>query len=459
MLLSSWSGLLFGFSCLTWGESLLKRTHYSNELKKRIGKEVVLSGWVYDIRLIGGINFILLRDKGGIVQITAPKAKVPKEILEICNKLHQEDVLAIKGKVIKSKIAKTGVEIIPSEIEVVNKAEVPLPLDPREVTPANLDTRLDHRALDLRKPKNLAIFKIRAVATQVFRDFFVNQGFIEINTPSLTASATEGGTEVFPVVYYDKKAFLRQSPQLYKEMMIGAGFEKVFETGPVFRAEPHHTTRHLTEYFSCDVEMAWIKDEEDLMRIQENLIVYLLKQIRKKCRNELKILNKKVEIPKVPFPEINFPEVYKILEKIGKKLPYGEDLDSESEKLIGKLIKKRFRHDLVFIRAHPFKVRPFYTMKNPKKPEFTKSIDLLFKGLEITTGSQREHRYEVLLKQIKEKKLGPKSFDFYLEPFKYGMPPHGGFALGIARFIMQLLDLRNIRNAVLFTRDPVRLIP
>lgn len=438
---------------------MLNRTHYSNELKKHIGKTVVLSGWIHDVRLIGGINFLLLRDKEGIAQVTALKKKVSKKVLDTYNSLHQEDVVSVKGKVVKSKIAKTGVEIIPEEIEIVSKAAVPLPVDPRGVTKANLDTRLDHRPLDLRKQENLAIFKIRAVAIQAFREFFINKGFIEITTPYLTASATEGGTEVFPVAYYDKEAFLRQSPQLYKEMMVGAGFEKVFETGPVFRAEPHHTTRHLSEYFSCDIEMGWIKDDTDLLRLQEELIVHMLRKVKALCKNELKLLGKKIEIPKTPFPEVSFPGLYKTLEKIGKKLPYGEDLDSESEKLIGKFIKEKFNHDFVFIRYHPFKVRPFYTMKKPEEPEFTRSVDLLFKGLEITTGSQREHRYDVMIKQIREKNLEPKNFDFYLEVFKFGMPLHGGFALGISRFIMQLLDLKNIREAVLFPRGPERLTP
>ena len=448
---------MFGFS-YTQGDELLKRTCYSSELKKFVGKEMVVAGWAHDIRLIGGINFLLLRDKEGIVQVTAKKT-VPKRILDILQKLHQEDVLIVKGMVVESKIAKAGVEIIPSEIEVISKAEVPLPLDPRDVTKAKLDTRLDWRVLDLRKPENLAIFKIQSKLVEGFGEHLRKEGYLQVFTPCLIGGASEGGADVFPVVYFKERAFLRQDPQLHRELLIASGFEKVFDLGPSWRAEPSHTVRHLCEHRGCAVELAFIKDETDTMRVGEGLIVYALKKIKKECAEELELLGKEIKIPKTPFPELRFPKIYEILEELGKKIPHGEDYDRESELLLWKYVKGKYKSDFFFVNRFPFKAKPFYVMRVDEEPTWARSVDLVFRGVEQSSGGQREHRHEKIIQQLKEKDINVKTMEWFTEPFKYGVPSMGGFNLGIERFTMQLLGLKNIRETVLFARDPKRFLP
>ncbi|MDI6806391.1 MAG: aspartate--tRNA(Asn) ligase [Candidatus Aenigmarchaeota archaeon] len=439
---------------------MIKRTHYTNELKKAIGKDIKIVGWVHDSRVLGGINFLLLRDNKGIVQITAPKAKVSSDVLKICQKLHQEDVIAVKGKVVKSKIAKTGIEIIPSKIEVISQAHVPLPLDPRGVTKANLDTRLEWRVLDLRVPENLAIFKIQAKIAEWFEEYLRKEGYLQVFTPCLIGGISEGGADVFPVVYFEKQAFLRQDPQLHRELLILAGFDKIFDLGPSWRAELSHTPRHLCEHRGCAVELAFIKDETDTMRVEEELIIYALKKVKKECEEELKLLGKEIKIPRTPFPELRFPKIYEVLEKeFDKKIPYGEDYDRESEKLLGEYVKRKYKSDFFFVNRFPFKAKPFYVMRVDEDPRWARSVDLIFKGVEQSSGGQREHRYEKIIQQLKEKQMNVESMRWFTEHFKYGTISMGGFNLGIERFTMQLLDVSNIREAVLFPRTPERMLP
>lgn len=435
------------------------RTHYTGELKKQIGKEVKIAGWVHDVRILGGINFLLLRDKDGIVQVTAPKAKVEKKILDIYQELHQEDVLSIKGKVVANKNAPSGLEVIPSGIETVSKATVPLPLDPRQVTKANLDTRLDWRSLDLRSPSNLAIFKIQSKIIEGMQEYLRENGFLQVFTPSLLGGISEGGSEVFPVVYFDKQVFLRQDPQLHRELLIAAGFEKIFDTGPSWRAEKSHTVRHLTEHRTIAPEIAFIKDETDTMRVEEAMIVSALKKVKKECGEELELLKREVKIPKIPFPELRFPKVYDILKELGKKVQFGEDYDRESEAVLGKYVKEKYKSDFFFVNRFPFSAKPFYVMKVEEEPTWARSVDLIFKGMEQSSGGQREHRYDKIIHQLKEKKMNVESMKWFTDVFKYGVPPMGGFSLGIERFTQQLLDLENVREAVLFVRDPERILP
>jgi nondiscriminating aspartyl-tRNA synthetase len=437
----------------------MNRTHYTSELKKAVGKSVVVSGWVHDVRKLGGINFLLLRDFGGIVQVTATKEKANKKILDIYDKLHQEDVLSIKGKVVENKKAPGGLEIIPEEINVISRAEPSLPLDPRRVTKANLDTRLDWRSIDLRSPQNLAIFKIQSNIVQGMREYLIKQGFVQTFTPCLLEGISEGGSEVFPVVYFDRQAYLRQDPQLHRELLIAAGFEKIFDVGPSWRAEKSHTVRHMTEHRTIAPEIAFIKDESDTMRVEEEMVVYALKKVKKECADELKKLGKKITIPRTPFPELRFPEIYKILEKMGKKIPFGEDYDRESEALLAKYVKEKYKTDFFFVNRFPFAAKPFYVMKVDEEPQWARSVDLMFKGMEMSSGGQREHRYEKIIKQLKEKGMNVEDTKWFTEVFKYGVPPMGGFSIGIERFTQQLLDLENVREATLFPRDPERLLP
>ncbi len=432
---------------------------YTSELPKLVGKKVELSGWVHDVRLIGGINFVLLRDRDGIVQVTILKSKADKKILAVLQKLHQEDVIAVKGEVTKSKIAKIGIEVIPDEMLLMNRSEVSLPLDPREVTPANIDTRLDWRPIDLRKPQNIAIFKIQAKILEGFEEFLKKEGFIQVFTPSLLGGTSEGGAEVFKIKYYDSDAFLRQDPQLHRQLTIIGGFDKIFDVGPSWRAEESRTPRHLSEHRAVAPEMSFIKDESDIIKLEEMMVVYAIKKIQKECEKELKTLGKEITLPKTPFPELRFPKIYEILEEMGKEIPFGEDYDRESEKLLGDYAKDKYKNDFFFVNRFPSAVKPFYVMRVDEEPKWARSVDLIFKGIEQSSGGQREHRYEKLAENIKEKKLKLADLDWFVKHFKYGAPPHGGFCLGLERFTMQLLDIENIKEAVLFARTPDRLLP
>lgn len=438
---------------------MLIRKQYTDELTKFIEKEVTLGGWVHDIRLLGNINFLLLRDKNGIVQVTASKDKVSKEILDIYKKLRQEDVLFVKGKVVKSKIAKIGLEIIPSQIEVISKAETPLPLDPRNVTPANLDTRLDWRSLDLRRPENFAIFKIQTLITDGMEEHLKKEGFLRVWTPSLLGGMSEGGAEVFETDFFGKEAYLRQDPQLHRQLLIAAGFDKIYDFGPSWRAEMSDQPTHLSEYRTIAPEFAFMKDETDMMRLEEETVIAGVKKVKKECEKELNVLNKEIEIPKTPFPELRFPKIYETLEEMGKKIKVGSDLDKESEMILAKYVKEKFKSDFFFINRFPSAIKPFYVMRVDEEPQWARSVDFVFKGLEQSSGGQREHRYEKIVEQVKEKGMNLESLKWFTEVFKYGVPPHGGFSLGIERFTMKLLDLKNIKEATLFSRYPVRMLP
>lgn len=438
---------------------MLERSHYSSELKNQVNKNVVVSGWIHDVRVLGGINFLLLRDKEGMVQVTAPKGKVSEKVLEIYSKLHQEDVLAVKGKVVKSKIAKIGIEIIPSEIEIISKADTPLPLDPRWVTPANLDTRLDWRSLDLRRKENLAIFQIQAKLQEGMEEFLKKNGFLRVWTPSILGGISEGGAEVFKINFFGKGAFLRQDPQLHRQLLIAGGFEKVYDLGPSWRAEPSDQPTHLAEHRTIAPEFAFMEDEGDMIKIEQEMCIAGIKKVIEDCEKELKILGKEIEVPKTPFPELRFPKIYEILKEYGKKLPMGSDLDKESEKILAKFVKEKHMHDFFFINRFPSEVKPFYVMRVDEDPKWARSVDLIFKGLEQSSGGQREHRYEKIVQQVKEKGMNLEGLKWFTEVFKYGVPPHGGFSLGIERFTMKLLDISNLKEAVLFPRYITRMLP
>jgi len=438
---------------------MLKRTHYTNELEKNKGKKVTIAGWVHDVRLLGKINFLLLRDREGIVQITASKDKVSQEILNIFKKLHQEDVVAIEGKVVKSRATKVDIEVIPSEIEIISKSEAPLPLDPRWVTPANLDTRLDWRSLDLRRKENLAIFKIQAKLQDGMEEYLKKNGFIRVWTPSILGGISEGGAEVFKIDFFGKDAFLRQDPQLHRQLLIVAGFEKIYDLGPSWRAEPSDQPTHLAEHRTIAPEFAFMEDETDMMRLEQEICVAGIKKVIEDCEKELKILGKEIKVPKTPFPELRFPKIYDILEQYGKKLPRRVDLDKESERILSNFVKEKYKNDFFFVNRFPSAVKPFYVMKVDEDPEWARSVDLVFKGLELSSGGQREHRYEKIVQQVKEKEMSLESLKWFTETFRFGVPPMGGFSLGIERFTMKLLDLSNIKEAVLFPRYITRMLP
>ncbi|MEE9594661.1 MAG: aspartate--tRNA(Asn) ligase, partial [Candidatus Hydrothermarchaeales archaeon] len=436
----------------------MEKRLYSNEIdSRRNGETVRIAGWVHDIRNLGGLRFVLVRDKGGLVQVTLPKKYVPEEVFDATSGLPKESVISVVGEVQAQEKAPRGYEIIPKEIEVLNTAATPLPLDPTGRVDANLDTRLDHRTMDLRRSKINSIFKIRDVALAEGADYFRKRGFVEVQTPRIISTSSEGGTELFPIAYFEREAFLAQSPQLYKQMLMATGLDRAFELATYFRAEEHDTIWHLNEVTALDAEMAFINDEFDVIDIIEGLVVAMINGIRAKCLQELQELDVEVPEPKTPFPKVPYDEAVVILEEEGLKVPKGEDLTTESEKKLGEAMKKK-GHELYFVTKYPLRIKPFYTM--PDEDGFhSNSFDLEFKGREIVSGSQRVHHPELLRKRIKEKGLNPENFGSYLEAFEFGMPPHGGFGLGIERFLMQLLALSNIREAVLFPRDRKRLTP
>ncbi len=415
-----------------------------------VGKTVILYGWIHEIRDLGGLVFIILRDREGFIQITLPKKKVSPEVFKLAKRIKRESVVKVVGTVKKELKAPQGYEIIPETIEVLNEAEVPLPLEVTEKVPAELDTRLDHRFLDLRKPKIQAIFRIRHQMLQSIRAFLCEHDFIEVQTPKIVSTATEGGTELFPVSYFEREAFLNQSPQLYKQMLMSAGFERVFEIGPIFRAEEHNTTRHLNEAISIDIEMSFT-DHNGVMDILERLVVRVYEDVIENCERYLNWLNVKLEVPSLPFERVKYDEVLEIV----KDVPWGEDLPTPALKVLAEELGDVH----YFIVDWPTECKPFYAMPYEDRPEICKSFDLMKGALELASGTQRIHKYDMLVESIKSKGLNPESFEFYLEAFRYGMPPHAGWGLGAERFLMSMLNLKNIREATMFPRDRNRLLP
>jgi aspartyl-tRNA synthetase len=431
------------------------RSHYSTDVtSKEHDKSITVAGWIEDIRNIGSIAFIILRDRKGTLQVTALKKENPELFEKIVN-IPRESVIFVNGECKKSDKARNGYEVIPKEFEVLSTAETPLPLGVVDKVESELETRLDNRFIDLRKEKIQAIFKIRNVVIEVIHEYLRNNNFIEVHTPNIIASSSEGGTDVFKLKYFEKEAFLAQSPQLYKQMLMATGFDRVYEIAWYFRAEEHNTRRHLNESTAVDLEMAFISSEEDVMKILEGLVHSMWKKASK-CSEELKILDKKIIVPKLPFIRVEYSEVMERLNKAGSTIKWGDDLGAEEEKLLGDLMKKD-GYEFYFITKYPIETKPFYTM--PEGDKLSRGFDLACKGVEMASGSQRIHDVELLKKRLKECDLNPDDFESYLKAFRYGMPPHGGFGFGIERFIMELLDIKNIRECILFPRDRTRLTP
>lgn len=418
------------------------------------GRKAVLCGWVHEIRDLGKLKFLILRDRDGFIQVTAKKGSTDTGVLSVIDTLSKESIVKVDGIVVGNDKAPRGVELNPQKIELISKADSPLPLDVTQKVDADMDTRLNNRFMDLRKPEVSAIFTLRGRVVNAGRDFLREKGFVEINTPKIIASASEGGTELFPISYFDKEAFLAQSPQLYKQMMMATGLDRVCEMTTYFRAEEHDTRRHLNEVTAFDCEIAFIKDEEDVMNILEGLTLAMIKKASD--AEELTTLKKEINTTK-KIKQIRYDKALELLEENGKKIPWGEDLDTESERLLGDIMEREFNSQLYFITHFPLETKPFYTMPSREK-KYSRSFDLGYKGVEISSGGQRIHDPTLLRERIKHFNLNPDNFEFYLQAFRYGMPPHGGFGLGVDRVVMQLLDLP-IREVVLFPRDRHRLTP
>jgi nondiscriminating aspartyl-tRNA synthetase len=425
------------------------------EVPHKLNETVWLQGWIHNLRAIGKLCFMVLRDRSGTTQT------VLYNRLDLASQLQEECVVELTGHVKPDNRAPNGCEVQIENLQIIRTPVDALPIQinrPREALSVRIETMLEHRVLSLRHPEIGAIFKVQSELVHGFRDFLRGENFTEIHTPKIVASGTEGGTELFPLQYFERSAFLAQSPQFYKQMLVGAGFERVFEVGPVYRAEQHNTTRHLNEYISLDVEMGFIESEHDLMALESRMLKSIFENLEKRCTRELEMYG--VKVPSVPekVPQVTLAQAFEILKnKFNKE--FEGDLDPESERLLCRYAQEELGSELIFVTHYPRKKRPMYAMPDEANAELTKSFDLLYKGLEITTGGQRIHQYEKLIESIRGRGLDPNAFEFYLEVFKYGMPPHGGFAVGAERLTMQLLGLANVREACFFPRDRTRLTP
>ena len=429
------------------------RTHYSVDVRPELdGQEVTLFGWVQEIRDLGGIRFIILQDREGTIQVTVPKKKVGNEVLSKSDVLQKRYSIGVKGVVRKTEMTPRGVEVIPKEIKIFGTAAALLPIDITGKTPAHLDVRLDARALDLCQQENLAVFKVQHAAVEAIRNFLFEKGFIEVHTPRIIASATEGGAALFPVEFFERTAFLAQSPQLYKEELV-MSFEKVFEVGPFFRAEESHTRRHLSEFVSIDIEQAFAT-AEDVMRLLEQLIQHVCKVINEKCRRELATLKHSVEVPEVPFKRLKYDDVLQELKREGIEIPWGEDIPTPAFRTLGKIHPYFY-----FVVDWPTHSKAFYIKPCDDNPERCEGFDLMWSWVELASGGTRIARKELLIKRLKENGLNPESFRHHLQAFDYGMPPHAGWAIGLERLTMMLTGKKNIREVTLFPRDKFRLTP
>lgn len=429
-----------------------------NQLGNHLDKEVLLKGWVQDLRNLSKIKFLILRDRTGDMQTIALKGTTEDASFAALGNITNESVVEIVGTPKKNKESRWGIEVLIKTISVLSAAATPLPVDNSDKGQTHIDKRIDHRFLDTRNLKKQAIFKVRGKIAKILTNFFDSKGFTNINTPKITTIGVESGAELFILDYFGKPAYLAQSPQIYKQMFVTGGFERVYEIGPIFRAEKSHTTRHLTEFTGVDFEMGFINDYDDVMDLIEEMFIYLMKDLSSEAVEELKTLGVELEVPK-KIPRITMEEAKKMLAEKGKKYKNDEDLDPEGEKLLGELVKEKYGSEFVFVTLFPAAVRAFYHMKPEGRADVTKSFDLLFNGLEICTGAQREHRYEILKKQAKAKGIDLDQMTEYAEIFQYGVPPHGGAGFGLDRITQRLLKLDNIREAVLLPRDPERTRP
>jgi len=431
-----------------------RKTHYTKDVTPDLyDQEVILGGWVRNFRNLGGLKFINLQDKYGERQITLKKGVVSDELFEKA-KLGYQYCLMVKGKVKKFDAAPGGIEIIPSEIKILNKTPEKLPIDMTGETISELDLRLNNRALDLRSIRNQAIFKIRGQVLKSVRNFLLERDFSEITTPKIIGSATEGGTELFPIMYFDREAFLVQSAQLYKEQLSGV-YERVYEISPAFRAEKSHTKRHICEIFTLDVEMSFV-DMYDVLKTLEELVHNIITNVRENNMAALKILNmeNKTLVPELPLPRYRYDEILELLEKKYKiSIEWGEDISTEAYRKLGKELTGYY-----YITHWPMIIKPFYIQPS-KDNKYSESFDLQMGWLELTSGGTRVHNRVKLENAIESKGLNASSFESHLIAYDFGMPPHAGFGLGIARWITYICGLDDIREAVMYPRTPERLTP
>ena len=436
----------------------------TQDLAASVDGPISVSGWVETVRDQKKVQFVVLRDESGAVQLVHPRLfnedGTPAEdvVADQISSLSQGTFLTAAGSLKHDERVKLGgVEIKLDSIDIAAMAIAETPIADDSAT----DKRMDWRFLDLRVPKNSLIFKIQTTLEHAWRTYWVENDFIELHTPKLMASASESKAELFKVDYFEGSAYLAQSPQFFKQMAQSAGFGKMFEVGPAFRADPSFTSRHATEFTSVDSEISWIDSHEDVMKLHEELLVAGFQAIKDKHGAEIQALyGIEVQVPQTPFPRIPLAEAKRIVAERGYEVPRADDdMDPEGERQIAAYVKETYGHEFVFLTDYSSSIRPFYHMRHADDAGLTNSYDLIFNGVEISTGAQREHRIEVLVEQAREKGLDPEELDFYLDFFRYGVPPHGGFGMGLSRVLMLLLQLPNLREATYLFRGPTRLTP
>lgn len=427
----------------------------SSEALKRAGQTVRLAGWVHNIRDFREVKFLILRDRGGLIQTVVD----PGANLDIAG-IGKEFVVEVTGNVVAEPRAPGGAEVHLSAIQVLARAhEPPLEINrPAVLAKTHLDKILDHRPISVRALPVRAIFKVQAEIIRAFSEHLRSQGFTEFKSSKIVATGTEGGANLFQIEYFERQAYLAQSPQFYKQTMVGSGFERVFEVGPVYRAEKHETSRHVNEYTSLDLEMGFIRDEQDVIAMQVGLLRHICAEVTRNCPEEIKLLGAKIPVIGESIPQLTFKEAVRLVEASGHRLPTG-DLDPEGERRLCEWSRRERGSEFVYVVGFPLAHRPMYTHFREEDPATSRSFDLLFRGLEITTGSQRIHDYDLLVEQMRSRGLDPEQYAGYLTIFKHGMPPHGGLAIGLERLTMQLLGLDNVKEATLFPRDRRRLEP
>jgi nondiscriminating aspartyl-tRNA synthetase len=425
---------------------------FCDQLAAQMGREVQVAGWLQRSRQVGRqLAFWVLRDRSGWVQVvlTGALAKADPPL---------ESVILVRGTVVSSRSAQ-GYEVQATAVEVLTEAPGELPFEVNQPqVKAGLDLQLDHRVLSLRHPEVQAVFHVKAVICQAFRDFLAERRFTEVQTPKIVATGTEGGAELFPLQYFEQPAFLAQSPQFYKQMLVAAGLERVFEVAPAFRAEEHNTSRHTNEFISLDLEMGFVTDENELMDLENQLLLFVLDRVRERCQPQLAALG--VRLPRLNnVPRVTLAEAQQLLlSRYGHPSPEG-NLDPQGERLLCQHTLEKWGVPAMFVTRYPKAVRPFYALTCPDAPDLTCSFDLLLNGMEVTTGGLRIHRLPELLAAMRERGLNPEGYEFYLEAFRLAAPPHGGFAIGLERLTARLLGLENVRQATLFPRDRTRLVP
>jgi nondiscriminating aspartyl-tRNA synthetase len=437
--------------------TMLNRSKIS-ELKSQQDGPVTIGGWVETLRDQKRIQFIIIRDESGSVQVTYPRPSEEDSLADQVSALTHGSFVIVKGQLKHDERVKLGgIEILLEGLEVVSASLPDSPI----AEDTSIDKRLDWRFIDFRRPELNLMMQVQTTIEQAWREHWLANDFVEIHSPKLMASPSESHAELFKLEYFEGHAYLAQSPQFYKQMAMSAGLNRVFEIGPVFRADPSFTSRHATEFVSIDMEMSWIDSHEDVMSFQEELMVKAITAVKQKHGERIKELYEiDIEIPSTPFPRIPLAEAHEIIEKRGYKVPRTDgDLDPEGERQISQYAKEELGHEFVFLTDYPKHIRPFYHMRHEDNDALTKSYDLIWKGTEITTGAQREHRIEVLEAQAKDKGLDPEGLEFYMDFFRYGVPPHGGFGMGLTRVVMLMLELPNIREASFLFRGPNRLQP